>query len=364
LTLACWTVAFSILVVGCATPTPDLIEAPFTVVVTPTPVEETIALAQMPGVFPTAPAPPALTPEGSTTVPASVTPLPTVTPVPPSEPYDDRGDPVRLLASYYNAINRKEYRRAWEYWETPPNPSYEDFVQGYADTAHVFLAVSPPTFVEGAAGSRYTSVPALMIAARADGDQRFFVGCYVTRLFNPGADGAPSDQRWSLYSATVSLAPGNTTDATLLAQACESPQPEPPYEDRADPVRLLASYFNAVNLKEYRRAWEYWETPPNPSYEDFVQGYAETASVFLVVRLPVRVEGAAGSEYAGIPTLLIAIHTDGSRHAFVGCYVGRRVNAGTGGVGEGWLLYDAAIDATPGNSTDVILLVRACEALR
>ena len=92
-----------------------------------------------------------------------------------------------------------------------------------------------------------------------------------------------------------------------------------------------------------------------------MQGYAETAFVFLVVRPPARVEGAAGSVYAGIPTLLIATHTDGSQHAFVGCYVGRRVYPGTGAANEGWSLYSAVVNAAPGNTADVTLLAQACE---
>lgn len=145
---------------------------------------------------------------------------PTIPPVSPNEEhYHDRGSPVSLLASYFNAINRKEYRRAWEYWETPPNPSFEDFMQGYAETVSVFLMVSPPTFIEGAAGSQYTSIPALMLATHADGSRYAFVGCYVVRRANP--DAGAVDEGWSLYDATVHATPNNTTDATLLIRACE-----------------------------------------------------------------------------------------------------------------------------------------------
>jgi hypothetical protein len=48
--------------------------------------------------------------------------------------YAERSTPVDLLASFYNAINRREYQRAYGYWETPPS-LYDQFVQGYADTA-------------------------------------------------------------------------------------------------------------------------------------------------------------------------------------------------------------------------------------
>jgi hypothetical protein len=336
--------ASSTLVASCGGPAPEMTEVRPTAIATSTPS----AVATTPEELPTptwkTPAvipPPSFTPTAPLTTP----------PIEPSEQrYEDRGTPVSLLASYYNA-----------YWENPPNSSYGDFMQGYAETQSVFVAVRPPTAMEGAAGSTYASVPALLIATHADGHQHAFVGCFVARRSNTGVGGTPADGEWSLYHATVSATPDNIRDATLLVQACEPIPPESAYEDREGPVRLLASYFNAINRKEYRRAWEYWESPPNRSYEDFEKGYAETASVLLVVRPPVRVEGAAGSMYAGIPTLLVATHIDGSRHAFVGCYVGRRVNPGTGGVDEGWSLYDAAVNAISGNNTDVTLLIQACE---
>jgi hypothetical protein len=290
------------------------------------------------------------------TTPPTATPVAEIRP-----PYDDRGGAVRLLASYFNAVNRQEYQRAWEYWENPPNTSYEDFVQGYADTASVLLAVQPPTQYDGAAGSEYAAVPTLLLATHVDGSQHAFVGCYVAR--HPLSDMAAVDVGWSLYRGTVAATPGNQPDATLLDGACDFPppaQPGPRYDDRADPVHLLASYFNAVNRKEYQRAWEYWRNPPNPSYEDFVQGYADTASVLLVVRPPTWIEGAAGNQYAAVPSLLIATHTDASVHAFVGCYVAWRASPGLGD--EGWSLERASVRAIPGSAVDIALLEQACAA--
>ncbi len=212
------TAILSVLVAGCATPTPEVIEVLSTVVVTPTLAKETITPGSTPEVLPTTSVPPMPTLETPTVAPASPAQLPTLVPVDP--PYDDRGDPVRLLASYYNAINRREYERAWGYWENPPNPSYKDFVQGYAETASVLLVVRPPTRFEGAAGSVYVGVPTLLIATHFDGSQHNFVGCYVARRANPDIEGAPTDRGWSLYRAMITATPGNTADATLLAQAC------------------------------------------------------------------------------------------------------------------------------------------------
>lgn len=138
------------------------------------------------------------------------------------------------------------------------------------------------------------------------------------------------------------------------------PHEAPYYEDRTGPVRLLASYYNAVNRREYSRAWEYWETPPDPSFEEFAAGFTDTESVMLVVRPPTSFEGAAGSLYASVPALLSAVHTDGSRHNFAGCFVARRPNIDGPEVEQEWSLFDASVHRTPGNTMAVMVLQQVC----
>lgn len=299
-------------------------------------------------------------PEPATPTATPTPPPPTSTPLPTVEApyYEDRMDPSALLASYYNAINRREYARAWDYWESPPNPTYDDFVDGFSDTAAVMAAVIPPTWYEGAAGSAYTSVPTLLSATHTDGTRHNYVGCFVTR--RPNLGGPDVEKVWSLFDATLNPTPGNSTDALQLTEACGATL-ETSYDDQTGAVPLLASYYNAINRGEYTRAWNYWETPPNPTYGDFVDGFADTVSVTLIVRPPVRFEGAAGSVYVSIPTLVSAEHTDGSRHNFVGCFVARRPNLGGPGVEQIWSLYDATLNPTPGNSTDATLLEGMCD---
>jgi hypothetical protein len=324
---------------------------------------------------PTLPPPTAALPPATEEPPTPTLPPPTPTPelmpqtVAPTmagaEPYDDRSDPVRLLASLFNAVNRREFQRAWGYWENPPNASFLDFIQGYADTVQVLLAASPPTGYEGAAGSQYATVPALLWATHVDGSNRAFYGCYVAQRPNPEMGGAAASAGWLLYSATVSEAPDNVADAALLFQACAAQVPGGPmaaYEDRSDPVRLLASYFNAVNVREFQRAWGYWDQAPNPSYEDFIQGYADTVYALLAVYPSVRISAAAGTMYAEIPTLLVARHVDGSEHAFYGCYVARRpTRQGPGGELQGdWSLFDSTIQPAPANSAVITLLTQTC----
>jgi len=64
----------------------------------------------------------------------------------------------------------------------------------------------------------------------------------------------------------------------------------------------------------------YCETPPS-DYDDFARGYADTASMRLIVESPTFLDAGAGNLHARVPTVLGASHCDGSQHLFVGCYV-------------------------------------------
>src|SRR5438105_6401382 len=74
---------------------------------------------------------------------------------------DDRSGPDVLVQSYVNAINLRQFVRAYAYWE-PSNtlPPYPQFEQGFASTASVQLALGPITTGAGA-GQLYYSVPAV-----------------------------------------------------------------------------------------------------------------------------------------------------------------------------------------------------------
>ena len=135
------------------------------------------------------------------------------------ERYENLSSPVTLLASFYDAVNSKDYERAFNYWETPPG-NLQDFARGYADTAGVRLIVEPPTRIEGAAGSLYSEVPVVLIARRRDGGERVFAGCYVTRKSNLQPTDVPKVEVWRIHSAKVSPAASNVSISKLLAQAC------------------------------------------------------------------------------------------------------------------------------------------------
>ena len=63
---------------------------------------------------------------------------------------------------------------------------------------------------------------------------------------------------------------------------------------------MTGLFIAGANAREYEHAYRYWEAPPG-NLQDFARGYAETASVQLIVQPPTRIEGAAGSLYVGSP---------------------------------------------------------------
>jgi hypothetical protein len=104
---------------------------------------------------------------------------------------DDRSTPEAVIESYYNAINRVEYARAFSYYGEAAEPdSYDEWETGYSDTFRVDLNFGN-TEMDGAAGSTYYHVPVKLTAETSDGGFRYFAGCYVIRLANPSIQGVP-----------------------------------------------------------------------------------------------------------------------------------------------------------------------------
>lgn len=140
--------------------------------------------------------------------------------------YEKRdGSAIQLLKSYYNAINRKEYDRAYHYFQGTPNPDpstappYQQFVQGYADTGLVTLAVGKETDDPGA-GNIFASVPVVITAQHTNGTTTTFSGCYVLHHVNFGISENRYDELWSIRSAKLVAASPNASVDSLLQQNC------------------------------------------------------------------------------------------------------------------------------------------------
>ena len=136
-------------------------------------------------------------------------------------PYvDDRSDGAKLVKSLYNAIERKEFARAYAYFgDKPPAGDYASFVQGYKNTVDVEVKTGVVT-QEGAAGSLYAPVPVAVRSVDKDGKERVFAGCYVTRIVNAAIQEPPFTP---LHIESAELGEVKTPFADAVPKVCHSP---------------------------------------------------------------------------------------------------------------------------------------------
>ena len=186
---------------------------------------------------------------------------------------DDRSNANALIRSYYDAISRQQYLRAYSYWETSDSlPSFDTFAQGFAGTTDVQVELGTVGGSAGA-GQLYWSVPAAVFSTTTAGAQSF-VGCYTAHLARPELQAAPPFKPMGIQAgqlsavatpaaarAALSTACG-TANATLLPWGDSSAGVDATnyVDDRSAGDAVIRSYYNAVNRKEYTRAYSYWES--------------------------------------------------------------------------------------------------------
>ena len=253
---------------------------------------------------------------------------------------DDRSTPTGLVLSYYNAINRHEYLRAYSYWQDQTQlPSFDQFAQGYQDTASVQVSLGAMGLSVGA-GQTYYTVPVLLKSATTSGQQQTFFGCFTMHLGLPSAQAVQPYQGLGFQTADVQQAASGANDSDLLDHACDATNqqhgtellPQNPLtdtgdisasnylDDRSDAVLVLRSLFNAVNRHEYLRAYSYWQDKTQvPSFDQFQKGYENTASVDLTTGT-VTSDAGAGQVYYSVPVVLKSETSAGEQQTFSGCY--------------------------------------------
>ena len=143
-----------------------------------------------------------------------------------SAPYlDDRSNAEALVRSLYNAIDRKEYARAWDYFgEKKPARDFAAFVSGYQNTQTVGVKTGSVS-EEGAAGSVFYTVPVAVSATNTDGSNSAFAGCYTVRLVQPALQEPPFTP---LHIESGALQPASGDSAGVLPAACGDGPPPPP----------------------------------------------------------------------------------------------------------------------------------------
>jgi hypothetical protein len=121
---------------------------------------------------------------------------------------DDRSTPQSVISSFYNAIGRQEYARAYSYYANGQGvPKFDAFQQGYADTKSVKVIFGKGA-AEGAAGSTYWTLPVSLDAVSATGKHSYFAGCYTLRLANPSIQAAPPFEPLHITDGKLKTAKG------------------------------------------------------------------------------------------------------------------------------------------------------------
>lgn len=116
---------------------------------------------------------------------------------------------VQVIRDYYQAIARRDYEQAYSQWDQEgraSGQSFEQFKQGFANTASTTVEVGEPGSSGGAVGSVYVEVPVTITAKTTNGVSQQFRGSYVLRRVNDVPGSTPAQRRWHLYSADITSA--------------------------------------------------------------------------------------------------------------------------------------------------------------
>ena len=92
-------------------------------------------------------------------------------------------------------------------------------------------------------------------------------------------------------------------------------------------AQVVMRYYAAIQEGDFQRAYHLWADSGRASrqtFDDFAAGFAQTARVDVMVGDDIRVEGAAGSQYATVPVQVEAVLRTGERQRFAGRYTLRR----------------------------------------
>jgi hypothetical protein len=264
----------------------------------------------------------------------------TAAPIPTLANYlDDRSTPSQVIVSFYNAINRQEYLRAYSYWSDPATSlgSFTAWASGYSNTATVDLAFGQITGDPGMNQVYYT-IPVILKTTAKNNTHTNYAACYVVHETNPLVYSSPIIDPMSIAQGSAKPSDINASDASVLATAC-SGYPvggNPPFsassnglnidksnfvDNRSGPIETVSSLLNAINLKQYVRAYSYFQNPatfPGP-YDPYASGYSDTDSIKVTFGVA-QSEGAAGSLYYKVPLAMKVLTTSGATQTFVGCY--------------------------------------------
>jgi hypothetical protein len=143
----------------------------------------------------------------------------------------------------------------------------------------------------------------------------------------------------------------------------QSPSKLEIFDDQLDPVYTIASYYNAINLKDHARAYSYWNgnEPNQASLADFTKGFADVQEVQVFVRLPLASDGTAGIIYVPVPVALHVTLNDDSQEIYLGCINTYQLQVPVDNAPEAdpnWYLWSASLE--PADEVDFDLAAEEC----
>jgi hypothetical protein len=264
---------------------------------------------------------------------------------------DDRSTPATMLFSLANAINRHEFIRAYAYWSTPFDyiGLLEAFTNNYANTSTVQLNIGE-IHSENAVGTFYYSAPVIFTFTNLDDVVYRMSSCFLFRLPHPEDFGEPPIDLLHILKGGLNPVPVEINDDNALMGACNGTDygtyaagnppeshnlesltnlgPDNYIDNRSGAVEVVSSLYNAVNRKEYVRAFSYWQDAAAVgSYADFAAGFADTEMVTAVFGTVIS-DAGAGQYYYQVPVAQTVQTTSGSTQIFVGCYTLHLSNPG------------------------------------
>jgi hypothetical protein len=131
----------------------------------------------------------------------------------------------------------------------------------------------------------------------------------------------------------------------LVISGCGAPKPDieqksppssntttvtakPPVADTTTtPADVVRRYYDAIQGRDYDAAYALWSQSGEASGKtrtEFAAGFSDTREVRATTGDSVRIEGAAGSQYATVPVKVDAVLHDGRQQHFEGSYTLRR----------------------------------------
>lgn len=134
---------------------------------------------------------------------------------------DDRSTPQKLLESYYNAVNRKEYARAYSYYaQDTQEADFNNYAKGYETTQSVTIKLGS-TQPDPGAGQIYWTLPVAVESTLDDGKKQVYTGCYTISMTNPAMQEVPPFKPMSIRTGTLSKSPKPLAES--VPEECEAP---------------------------------------------------------------------------------------------------------------------------------------------